>query len=83
MLVVTSDGAYVSDQHDKALKWVKRCREAGVAVLWLPFDNGHYARGVERLGATVVSGVLDPATSALEIGREASRALTEVGRRNA
>lgn len=83
LLVVTSDGAYTSDQYDKSLKWVKRCREAGVAVLWLPFDNGHYARGVERLGATVVKGVLDPSTSALEIGREASRALTEVGRRNA
>ena len=83
LLVVTSDGAYVSDQYEKAKKWVKRCREAGVAVLWLPFDNGHYARGVERLGATVISGVLDPATSALEIGREASRALTEVGKRNA
>ena len=83
LLVVTSDGAYTSDQHDKAQKWVKRCREAGVAVLWLPFDNGYYARNVERLGATVVPGVLDPATSALEIGREASRALTEVGRRNA
>ena len=83
LLVVTSDGAYVSDQHEKAKKWVKRCREAGVAVLWLPFDNGYYARHVERLGATVVPGVLDPATSALEIGREASRALTEVGRRNA
>ena len=83
LLVVTSDGAYVSDQYEKAKKWVKRCREAGVAVLWLPFDNGYYARNVERLGATVVPGVLDPATSALEIGREASRALTEVGRRNA
>lgn len=83
LLVVTSDGAYTSDQYDKAKKWVKRCKESGVAVLWLPFDNGYYARGVERLGATVVSGVLDPATSALEIGKEASRALTEVGRRNA
>jgi len=83
LLVVTSDGAYTSDQHDKAKKWVKRCKEAGVAVLWLPFDNGYYARGVERLGATVIPGVLDPATSALEIGKQASQALTEVGRRNA
>jgi hypothetical protein len=83
LLVVTSDGAYTSDQHEKAKKWVKRCKESGVAVLWLPFDNGYYARAMERLGASVVSGVLDPATSALEIGKEASRALTEVGRRNA
>lgn len=83
LLVVTSDGAYTSAQRDKAEKWIRRCREAGVAVLWLPFDNGYYATSVERLGATVVRGVLDPATSALEIGKEASRALTEVGRRNA
>ena len=83
LLVVTSDGAYTSDQGDKARKWVKRCREAGVAVLWLPFDNGYYAKAMERLGASVVLGELDPATSALEIGREASRALTAVGRRNA
>jgi hypothetical protein len=83
LLVVTSDGAYTSDQHEKAKSWVKRCQEAGVAVLWLPFDNGHYAKAVERLGARVLRGLLDPATSALEIGREASRVLTEVGRRNA
>ena len=83
LLVVTSDGAYTADQADKAKKWVKRCKEAGVAVLWLPFDSGYYARGVERFGATVIPGYLDPATSALEIGKQASRALSEVGRRNA
>lgn len=83
LLVVTSDGAYTSTQRDSAEKWIRRCREAGVAVLWLPFDNGYYARNVERYGANVVTGVLDPASSALEIGKEASRALTEVGKRNA
>jgi hypothetical protein len=83
LLVVTSDGAYTSSQRDSSEKWVRRCREAGVAVLWLPFDNGYYATSVERLGATVVRGELDPSTSALEIGKQASRALTEVGRRNA
>lgn len=79
LLVVTSDGAYRSEQDRKAEEWVRRCRQAGVAVLWLPFDNGHYARNMERAGARVLSGVLDPSASALEIGREASRVLTEVG----
>lgn len=83
LLVVTSDGAYTSDQTDKARKWVKRCREAGVAILWLPFDNGYSSRDMARLGANVITGELNPADSALEIGKEASRALTEVGRRNA
>jgi len=83
LLVVTSDGAYTSDQSDKAEKWLRRCREAGVAVLWLPFDAGYSARTFERLGASVIRGELEPASSALEIGREASRVLTAVGKRNA
>lgn len=83
LLVVTSDGAYTSDQEEKAKKWVRRCQEAGVAVLWLPFDAGYSSTRFERLGASVIRGALDPADSALEIGREASRVLTQVGRRNA
>jgi hypothetical protein len=83
LLVVTSDGAYTADQSDKARKWVKRCQEAGVAVLWLPFDNGLSSRAFGQLGASVVLGALNPADSALEIGKEASRVLTKVGRRNA
>jgi len=80
LLVVTSDGAYRSKEEERSRYWVKRCVEAGVAVLWLPFDHGGYARGVERAGARVLAGVLDPADSALEIGKEASRVLTSVGR---
>jgi hypothetical protein len=79
LLVVTSDGAYRSKEAERAIHWVTRCKQAGVAVLWLPFDNGMYARGVERAGARVLSGVLDPSASALEIGKEASRVLTEAG----
>ena len=79
LLVVTSDGAYRTEQERKSVHWVKRCVEAGVAVLWLPFDHGGYARHVERAGARVLSGVLDPAGSALEIGKEASRVLTSAG----
>lgn len=79
LLVVTSDGAYRHNEAERAEYWVKRCRQAGVAVLWLPFDNGAYARRVERVGARVLAGVLDPAGSALEIGKEASRVLTEAG----
>jgi hypothetical protein len=79
LLVVTSDGAYRSKEAERAIHWVTRCKQAGVAVLWLPFDNGMYAQGVERAGARVLSGVLDPSASALEIGKEASRVLTEAG----
>jgi hypothetical protein len=79
LLVVTSDGAYRSKEQERSIHWVTRCKQAGVAVLWLPFDNGHYARSVERAGARVLAGVLDPSASALEIGKEASRVLTEAG----
>jgi hypothetical protein len=79
LLVVASDGAYRSKEEERSIHWVTRCKQAGVAVLWLPFDNGVYARGVERAGARVLSGVLDPSASALEIGKEASRVLTEAG----
>lgn len=79
LLVVTSDGAYRHHQAERAEYWVGRCRQAGVAVLWLPFDNGMYARRMGRAGARVLAGVLDPAGSALEIGKEASRVLTEAG----
>ena len=82
LLVVVSDGQYTSDERQLARKWVARCADAGVAVLWLPFDNGHYAsRLVEHGNAKVMSGLLNPTAAASEIGRAAAEVLTNVGRR--
>lgn len=83
LLVVVSDACYTRDEIDAAKKWVRRCEEEGVAVLWLPFDHGRYAQDVTagRRNVKVVSGTLDPAAAAAEIGKAAADALSAVGRR--
>jgi hypothetical protein len=84
LLVVVSDGQYTHDEREFAKKWITRCNQAGVAILWLPFDGGHYAERLTRHGkAAVLSGVLDPTGAASEIGRAAAGELTNVGRLNA
>ena len=84
LLVVVSDGYYRDDQRQKAKEWVKKCGDAGVAVLWMPFGDEYNAKRLVRLNkdAQVLEGVLDPAKAATEIGRAASTALTKVGLRN-
>jgi hypothetical protein len=83
LLVVVSDGCYTRDEITAAKKWMKRCEEAGVGVLWLPFDHGHYAREILTASTTavVVPGTMDPAAAAVEIGRAAADAMTKIGRR--
>ncbi len=84
LLVVVSDGQYTPEERQAARKWVTRCEQANVAVLWLPFDNGHYAKDLAQNGnAVVMSGVLDPTGAASEIGKAAASVLTNVGRRAA
>jgi hypothetical protein len=82
LLVIVSDGQYTHEEIQKARKWVTRCTEAGVAILWLPFDGGHYAREIAKHGnAIVVSDLLDPTAAASQIGSAAAGVLTNVGRR--
>lgn len=82
LLVVVSDGQYTYEERDHAKRWVRRCNEAGVAILWLPFDGGHYARELTQHGkAAVLGGVLNPTAAASEIGKAAAGELTNVGRR--
>lgn len=84
LLVVVSDGQYTPEEREFARKWIARCNESGVAILWLPFDGGHYAERLTRHGkVAVMSGVLDPTGAASEIGRRAAGELTNVGRLNA
>lgn len=84
LLVVVSDGHYTPEEIDHAKKWLRRCQESGVAVLWLPFERGsmatHLAKGTD---AVVLEGTLDPAGAATEIGKAAASALTKVGTRAA
>jgi hypothetical protein len=86
LLVVASDGCYTGSETEKARKWLARCQEAGVAILWLPFDNGYYARtliSAARGSARLVPNTMDPAVVAGEIGKAAAEALEAIGRRNA
>lgn len=78
LLVVVSDGVYTDAECRNATKWVKRCEQQGVAVLWLTFQDRHN-QNAESLckgtKAVVLSGRLDPADAAVEIGKAAARAL--------
>jgi hypothetical protein len=83
LLVIVSDGHYKTPERESAKKWLKRCTESGVAVLWLAFDGEYNVKSlVKSLDISVLGGTLDPTKAASEIGRAASEALTNVGRRN-
>jgi len=84
LLVVVSDGCYTDDETVKAREWMRRCHDAGVAVLWLPFDREGYVSSITRGTDTVVlGGTLDPAAAAVEIGKAAAGALMKVTTRKA
>ena len=84
LLVVVSDGCYTGDETEKAKKWMRRCQESGVAVLWLPFDRDGYAQMIVRdTDAVLLADTFDPAKAATAIGSAAAKALTKVGTRNA
>lgn len=84
LLVIVSDGIYTSEQTEKARKWVKRCSEAGVAILWLPFDRHYGGSGVagivRKTKGVEVLDVWKPAEAATAIGNAAAAALGKVGR---
>lgn len=81
LLVVVSDGEYTSDESRKAHEVVAKCKEAGVAILWLPFDNGSGASRLAGDHAEVVKGIANPAEAAETIGRAAERVMTRIGQR--
>ena len=85
LLVVVSDGEYTRDETAKAAAWVKECERNGVAILWLPFDDGYTAsRLTKGTNAVVVSGRgIDPTTAATEIGKAAATALERMTVKNA
>ena len=84
LLVVVSDGCYTGDETEKAQRWMQRCQESGVAVLWLPFDRDGYATHITRgTDAVILAETYDPAKAATAIGSAAAKALTKVGTRNA
>ena len=84
LLVVVSDGCFTGKEVQATRKWIARCEQSGVAVLWIPFDDGGNATALLRESkVTPLVGTLDPAKAASEIGSAAAKALTQVGARNA
>ena len=78
LLVVVSDGVYTGEESKKARQWVQRCEQNGVGVLWLTFTeprNSEAEKICKGLNAVVLSGTLNPAEVAIEIGKASAKAL--------
>ena len=81
LLVIVSDGCYTREEQEAAAKWVRRCKQAGVAVLWMTFEHSTYVDRYAKAGdISVLSGIRQPAKAAVAIGKAAADALTRVSR---
>lgn len=79
MLVIVSDGEYTGPETEAARRWVRRCEEAGVAVIWI--SNATYGstrRIINGTAAIEVPLTADATTAAELIGKAASQALAKV-----
>lgn len=76
LLVIVSDGHYTADETRKCQRWMKRCAEEGVAVVWLPFDDGYMAKHQAGEYGVVLSGRFDPTEAATKIGEACERAIS-------
>jgi hypothetical protein len=83
LLVVVSDGVYTSEQSAKAKRWMRRCAEEGVAVVWLPFDHGVMAKDVGGEHSVVLGGAFSPTDAAQKIGQACADAITRTANRMA
>lgn len=81
LLVIVSDGEYTPDETRKAKRWMRRCAEEGVAVVWLPFDAAYGAKDIAGEHGTVLSGKFSPTAAAVQIGKACADALTRAGQR--
>jgi hypothetical protein len=81
LLVVVSDGEYSGDEVPKSKEIVAKCKEAGVAILWLPFDSGRGARDIGGDYAEIVLGINQPEEASEIIGRSAEKVMTRIGQR--
>jgi hypothetical protein len=60
---------------------VEKCKASGVAILWLPFDNGRGAKNIGEDYAEIVLDINKPAETAEVIGRSAQAVMTRIGER--
>lgn len=83
LLVVVSDGEYTREETPKAQRWMRRCAEEGVAVVWLPFDHGYGANKIVGSNGSVLAGKFSPTDAATRIGQVCAEALTKISTRQA
>jgi hypothetical protein len=81
LLIVVSDGHYTSPESAAAKRWMRRCAEEGVAVVWLPFDEGSMAKHVAGEHGMVLAGMFSPTEAATKIGQICATAMTKAGMR--
>ena len=81
LLVIVSDGVYTHDESNAAKRWMRRCAEEGVAVVWLPFDHGVMAKDVGGEHSVVLGGRFSPTDAAQKIGQACAEALTRTATR--
>ena len=83
LLVVCSDGQYTPDEQTAAQKWLTRCQQSGVGVLWISYPGGNngYAKGYcKAAGANHITATNNVTDAAIAIGHAAAEALTRAGR---
>jgi hypothetical protein len=80
LLVVVSDGNYKQDEIQHTKRWLKRCQDEGVAVLWVAYG---YAQGAQEFckntNAECIVPAATPSEVATQIGQAAIRALNAAG----
>lgn len=81
LLVIVSDGEYTPEENKKAREVMEKCKASGVAVLWLPFDDGKSAKDIGGDYAEIVLNVNQPAETAEVIGKSAQAVMTRIGER--
>jgi hypothetical protein len=81
LLVIVSDGCYSGNEPANVRRAMAQCEKAGVAVVWLPFSNGHRANDLGGGYAKVIDDITNPAEASEVIGKACADALTRVGQR--
>jgi len=80
LLVVVSDACYTGEEVRHTRSWLERCKSAGVAVLWITYDAGVYAKEVTKNSDAVVISVSGAITAVADIvGKAGADALTKAG----
>ena len=82
LLVVVSDACYTNEEIKACKNWLERCKQAGVGVLWITYDQGVYAGAVIAGSDTKLVKVSGAITEVAEIiGKAGAEALTKAGLR--